>query len=43
MPRGHYGIDDVCIGIPAVVGAGGIKEILGMEEERLGSDNRGAC
>lgn len=28
MPRGHYGIDDVCIGIPAVVGAGGIKEIL---------------
>lgn len=28
MPRGHYGIDDVCIGIPAIVGAGGIKEIL---------------
>lgn len=28
MPRGHYGVDDVCIGIPAIVGAGGIKEIL---------------
>ncbi len=31
MPQGHYGIDDVCIGIPAIVGAGGIKEILDIK------------
>lgn len=27
---GHYGLDDVCLGLPAVVGHGGIKRVLDL-------------
>lgn len=28
LSEGHYGIDGVCIGLPAVIGRGGVKRIL---------------
>lgn len=28
LMNGHYGIDDVCMGIPCVIGAGGIEKVL---------------
>lgn len=38
--EGHYGIDDVCMGIPCIVGRNGIEQVLEIpldaaEEERL--------
>lgn len=26
--NGYYGIDDICLGIPSIIGAGGIKQVL---------------
>lgn len=26
--RGHYGLNDVCLGVPCVIGAGGIEQVL---------------
>lgn len=26
--NGHYGLDDVCIGVPSIVGSGGIEKVL---------------
>lgn len=37
LVNGHYGLDDVCLGIPAVVGRSGVKEVLDIplnEDER---------
>ncbi len=28
LVNGHYGVDDVCIGVPAIVGSNGIKKVL---------------
>lgn len=35
--NGHYGLDDVCIGVPSIVGSGGIEKVLDIpldKEER---------
>ena len=37
---GHYGIDDICLSVPAVIGRGGVKKVLDIplnadEERRL--------
>lgn len=35
--NGHYGLNDICLGLPSVVGRGGVKEVLEIplnEEER---------
>lgn len=28
LVSGHYGLDDICLGLPTIIGEGGIKEIL---------------
>lgn len=28
LSNGHYGIDDICLGLPAVVGKGGVEKLL---------------
>ena len=25
---GHYGLSDICLGVPSVIGAGGVKKVL---------------
>ena len=37
LVRSHYGIDGVCLGVPAILGDGGVKKMLDIslsEEER---------
>ena len=37
LVRGHYGIDGVCLGVPAILGDGGVKKVLDIslsEEEQ---------
>lgn len=35
MVNGHYGVDDICIGVPAIVGSNGIQKVLDI---RLNDD-----
>lgn len=28
--KGHYGVSDICLGVPAIVGAEGVKEVLDL-------------
>ena len=28
LAEGHYGLEDICLGLPSIVGSGGVKEIL---------------
>ncbi len=39
---GHYGLDDVCIGVPSIVGSGGIEKVLDIplnDEEQKNLEN----
>ena len=40
LVSGHYGLEDVCLGVPAVIGSGGVEHVLdiplsSMEKEQL--------
>ena len=34
LSNGHYGIDDICLGLPAVVGKDGVEKLLKLGEVR---------
>ena len=34
LPKGEYGIEDVCIGLPSIIGYGGVKRVLEIPLDR---------
>lgn len=32
--RGHYGLDDVCISVPSLIGAHGVEDILDIKLDK---------
>ena len=39
MLEGEYGADDVCIGVPAVIGSQGVEKIIELPLDRLRAGN----
>lgn len=37
--NGHYGLDDVCIGVPSIVGSGGIEKVLDIPLDKEEKEN----
>lgn len=37
--NGHYGLDDVCIGVPSIVGSGGIEKIVDIPLSKEENEN----
>lgn len=43
--EGQYGVSDLCIGVPAVIGAGGVEKIIELKLDSFEQDvfNKGAA